>query len=315
MELENLVKLVVSAYAKRHGISEEQAMALLEPILNDRSKLEELYRTLKEAEILGETFSNIPDEVKPIASRLIDSHLSSDDDDMLSILREARKLAIQLKIIDYVLGTTMGNNRSENDEIIRKIIEENERLRRENEELKKSIEKIISMFEEQKKKSEMEELRSQISTLAQQIASIKKDIEVKLATGNTVGVKNELDTLVNTLEKFIRINEMLKKLGAVNEAQNIPKELLEKIKNPPSSEEGIKVWLEALDKIIRLAQFASRGKNTGNVVQQPTQISTKGKEIVVEKQPEFKPIETLPLPKQEKKSEFEPIIISGEGSE
>lgn len=315
MELENLVKLVVSAYAKKHGISEEQAMALLEPILNDRSKLEELYRTLKEAEILGETFSNIPDEVKPIASRLIDNHLSSDDDDMLSILREARKLAIQLKIIDYVLGTTMGSNKNENDEIIRKIIEENERLRRENEELKKSIERIINMFEEQRKRNEMEELRSQISTLAQQISSIKNDIEAKLAMGNTNAVKNELDTLVNTLEKFIRINEMLKKLGAVNEVHNIPKELLEKIKNPPSNEEGIKVWLDTLDRIIKLAQFASRGKNTGNVIQQPIQTSTTSKEVIVEKQQEFKPIETLPLPKQEKKSEFEPIIISGEGNE
>ena len=312
MELDNLVKLVVSAYAKKHGISEEQAMALLEPILNDRNKLEELYRTLKEAEILGETFSNIPDEVKPIASRLIDTQITGEDDDMLSILREARKLAVQLKVIDYVLGTTLGSSRREDDEIIKKIIEENERLRRENEELKRSIERIMSYFEEQKKKSELEELRNQIGALAQRIESIKSDIELKLATGNTQAVKNELDELANTLEKFVRINDMLKRLGAINEAQNIPKELLEKIRNPPINEEGIKVWLDALDRIIKLAQMAGKGKNSSTI--QVTPPSTP-KPTTSEPMPniEFKPIKPQEI--KPKTDEFKPIVLSGGGNE
>lgn len=314
MELDNLVKLVVQAYAKKHNISEEQALALLEPILNDRNKLEELYRTLKEAEILGETFNNIPDEVKPIASRLIDTHLTGEDDDMLSIIKEARKLAIQLKIIDYVLGTTLGGNKREEDEIIRRIIEENERLRRENEELKKSLEKIMSYLEEQKKKSELEALRSQINELAQRIESIKRDIQVKIATGNTQAVKNELDELANTLEKFVRINDMLKRLGAINEAQNIPRELLEKIRNPPSNGEGIKVWLDALDRIIKLAQMASKGKNS-NIAPAPAPVSKPTVEVSTNEMPsvEFKPLK--PAKKPSITEEFKPIVLSGEGNE
>jgi len=305
--MQELVKLVVSAYAKKHGISEEQAKILLEPILRDRNRLEELYQTLKEAAVIGETMSALPDDVKPIASKLISNHFSEDDDDLITMIKEMKKLALQLKIIEYVLGSTLGpTKKPEEDEYLRRIIEENERLRRENEELKKKITEILNFLSEAKKRKEMDELRNTMEQLRQQIQMLKSVVETKLSqTKNPEAVKSELDILATTLRRFLEIQNMLKQLGAISEAQKIPEELLEKIKNPPSSGEGIKVWLEALDKILKLAQIASR-KNT---IQQPvSSIPTIIKEETSEEE-EFEPIKKE---EKEKKEEIEAIIVGAE---
>ncbi len=308
LDTQELIKLVVSAYAKKHGISEEQAKILLEPILRDRNRLEELYQTLKEAAVIGETMSSLPEDVKPVASRLINEHFMGEEDDLITLLKEMKKLALQLKIIEYVLGSTLGpQRRPEEDEYLRRIIEENEKLRRENEELKKKITEILNLISEAKKKKEMEELRSSMEQLRQQIQILKSSIETKLSqTKNPEAVRSELDILASTLRRFIEIQNMLKQLGAINEAQKIPEELLEKIKNPPSSGEGLKVWLEALDKILKLAQIASR-KNT---LQQPvSSIPT------IIKEEEKTEEEFVPIKKEEKKEkeeEPEAIIVGAE---
>ena len=305
MDTQELVKLVVSAYAKKHGISEEQAKILLEPILRDRNRLEELYQTLKEAAVIGETMSSLPEDVKPIASKLINEHYAEEEDDLLTIIREMRKLAMQLKIIDYVLGSTLGSTkRPEEDEYLRRIIEENEKLRRENEELKKKIAEIINMITEAKKKKEMEELRNSMEQLRQQIQTLKTAVEMKLSqTKNPETVRSELDMLSASLRRFLEIQNMLKQLGAINEAQKIPEELLEKIKNPPSSGEGIKVWLEALDKILKLAQIASSRKNT--------QQSTSTSPIIREERKTKEEEEFEPIKKEEEKEEEPEAIIIG----
>ena len=105
------------------------------------------------------------------------------------------------------------------------------------------------------------------------------------------------------LQRFLKIQNMLKQLGAINEAQKIPEELLEKIKNPPSSGEGIKVWLEALDKILKLAQIASSRKNT--------QQSTSTSPIIREERKTKEEEEFEPIKKEEEKEEEPEAIIIG----
>lgn len=183
----SVADLLIKAYARKYGINEEEAKAVLSPILSDENKLDKFRKLLIE---LGETanaLSNLPEDVRPVAASILTSDLMRrDEDDM----RELRKLARDALLIRLILGDVFLDNN-----VVKKLEKEIETIREE-------FRKLTESFEEKRNERERKKMLKILKMFEKRIRDIEKRVS---EGGGNDELKAEISKIRNDMNRMIDI--------------------------------------------------------------------------------------------------------------
>ena len=183
----NIAELLISAYAKKYGISEEEAKRALTPILSDENKLERFRKLLAELGQTADTLNSLPDEVKPVAaSILMGDVLGRQDDD----IRELRKLMREALIIRMVLSSAFSDSEPLKD------------LNNKLKEISNEVSKLKEYIEKKKEIAERKKLMKVLKILDERI----RDVENKIKEGaGTNELKKEISRIKADINRMVDI--------------------------------------------------------------------------------------------------------------
>lgn len=317
-----IVETVVKAYARKYGISEDRAREILAPILAKRDKVEEMAKLLNELQTVAGVLGEMPDEIRPMASTMIMKEFIGDEDDLKSIIREARKMALQLKMIDTILKTTLGEpvaqqqqqQNIESNPLIEQLRRENEELRRQNEELRARIEELLKRFEEEERKRKEEEVRRRLIILRKKLRNIEENIMKSIEELKNRPVQqgpppeDQLEQLSRLINNYTKIHNAIVKLSNLVAGKPVPEV-------PKESSEGGKIdWVEVLRLLRDIATsrhpFPEQPRPGGII---PTTVTAAPKPVAKAKpriEEEFKPLPEN-IGGEEKEVESKAIVVGG----
>lgn len=323
MSLEHVKELLIRTYARKYGVSEEQAREILAPLLSRTDKIESLVKLVEELQLAGGALAEIPDEARPIASKILMKELLDENDDLKSLIRDIKRLAVEVKILDTVFKTVFGGSQdmlygTANNPLLEELRRQNEELKRENEELKRRLLEIMDMVKEKEREQREKELFDKISQLSSRMSELEnkmiKQIEEYLRNPNSqqdpAQILNQFSAF---LETYRRLQETLNSILNMNKREEASRELLEKVSQGRGGGTGVN-WVEVLKLLVELAKTRQGGAVPFNIQQQvPLQQLPKSEQTQPQAEEAVEEEEFTPIPEEEVgesgKEEYNAIIV------
>ena len=207
-----LTEALINAYAKAKGISVEEARAILEPMLRKPEYKDELTKFLNEIGLLGDVLTRVPPESREVITKaVIEKSTYDEEDDTESMIKELRKLGIQMAAINAIMSNAFKSNSNNSENMNNPMLDE---LRKQNELLQKQIqelkEELRKKEEEEKYKAIMgtiEKLNNKIAELSKTVEEIRKNPNIPIEEKKSA--IEQLSELISNAKKEIEALESI----------------------------------------------------------------------------------------------------------
>ncbi len=198
-ESQAVEQALVKFYSKQFGISEDDAKAMLQPVLERKDVLKEITSRLPEIQSMAEAISKLPPELRrPMVDLVTRSILTrEDEEDMAEITRTAKSLSkamVVAKMVSTIISQALKEEQTNKQPEVESLKAEL---------IKTELDRIRTEF-----KSEIEKLKEEIKSVK---SKKRKNVLVKLA--------KSLSKLAEALEVHERrFEEIEKRLEAIQQA-------------------------------------------------------------------------------------------------
>jgi chromosome segregation ATPase len=174
-----LEQILVKLYSKHFKISEDEAKALLQPILAKKDVLKQIASRLSDIQATAEAISKLPPELRqPMVDFVTRSILTSEDEeDMAEIMRTAKSLSkamIMAKMVSKMFSEAFPEEQEKKAQEVEALKAELSKIR---EEVKAEIEKLKQEIMSARRKSVLAKLAKSLSKLAEVLEAHERRLE------------------------------------------------------------------------------------------------------------------------------------------
>lgn len=194
MDLDLMKQALIKKYARVKGISEEEAKSLLEPIMGDKDKIQELLDVLQLIDSIETKPNSISDEIKEVIKskaliKLGEKTIEDEEDDIEEIIKKAMKWKKQLDLVEKILGGS-----SEDPRIIA--------LEQKFNDLKESLNSLVNLLRNKEENEVTKEIVNSIKALNENIQKQIEAINKRIEKLEHEGGIPDIDKIKRQLEKI-----------------------------------------------------------------------------------------------------------------
>jgi len=219
LSLEAVERVIVSAYARKMNIPEDEARKILAPLLSRKDKIREFKELLDKIGMAGEVLAGIPDDARGIAASVMFKDLVAGEEGEEISLKDIRKLALQIALIRETLKAVYGGEEKEiPDEVIKSISD-----------LRREIAELHKKFEEKEREEREKVLLEKIAELEERVNNALKALMSSPPKGEGGG-----EAPVSGIEQIKALAKEINELAVALKELGYKVERPSEVKPPPS---------------------------------------------------------------------------------